>query len=385
MTKPRILSVDDEPHILQAVQVTLRKYFDVTVATSGPEALAIIDDAIAAGDAQPFEAIVSDMRMPTMNGAAFLTGARVRLPNVPRLLLSGQSDLESAIEAINEAKIFRFLTKPCPPELLIETLDDAVEQARLRNVEEELLDRTLRGTIAMLNDVLGLVNVPAYSRSKRLLDLVRGCCTALGRGVDWELNLAATLSQIGCVVVPEADDDVGSVRFDSRFADAGAELIGRIPRLEAAAVMIAGQVDPLPRRGDSEIDGWNPIELDAEILRVCALYERLTAAGVTEHEARDRLRRMPNPPADALVDALARTHASEEAMVHLDARVIDLAAGMILHADVALADGRKLAVAGTPLTTALVARIAAFAERAGVIEPIRVLAPSSLVPAGLRG
>ena len=105
---PRILCVDDEPNLLAALERNLFGQFDVVTANGGEAGLA----AIAEGP--PFAAIVSDMRMPGMDGAAFLAAARARAPDSVRLLLTGQADATSAIAAINQGAIFRFLCKPCP-------------------------------------------------------------------------------------------------------------------------------------------------------------------------------------------------------------------------------------------------------------------------------
>ncbi len=122
---PRVLCVDDEPNVLAAMERTLFGEFDVVVAPSGQAGL----DAIRWGDR--FAVIMSDMRMPNMDGATFLAKARELSPDSVRLLLTGQADVTSSIAAINKGAIFRYLCKPCPKEELIATLNDAVRQYRL--------------------------------------------------------------------------------------------------------------------------------------------------------------------------------------------------------------------------------------------------------------
>lgn len=378
-TKPRLLCVDDEPELLEGIKLNLRKRFHITTAGSGPEALLLFDEAEEAGGGPPFDVVLSDMRMPAMTGAELLTALRERHPEVPRLLLSGQSDLDSAIAAINDAKIFRFLTKPCPPDVLIESLDEALEQARLRTIERDLLDRTLSGTVSMLTEVLGLVSAGAYSRTMRLRTTVRGICEGLDRPVAWDLDLAAMLSQIGFVVMP-AGDNAREGGPDAQHAELAADLIGNIPRLETVADMIASQVRPAPIRSDTDLATWTDAELSAEILRVAVQYDGLVAGGRPRPAARDAIQKSADPPPPALVAALSSVRADTEAMVELTVTVDQLAAGMTLNADVLLADGPKLAGAGTALTSALIGRIRAFAASAGVIEPICVLAPATQVP-----
>ena len=371
--RPRVLCVDDEPELLSGVRLVLRKRFAVTTAGSGAEALALLDEA----DGPPFDAVVSDMRMPQMSGAVFLTEMRRRHPEVPRLLLTGQADIESAIAAVNEAKIFRFLTKPCPPDLLIESLDEAVEQARLRTVESELLDRTLKGTVSMLTDVLGLVSTGAYSRTMRLREVVGGISAALERPVPWELDLATMLSQIGFVVLPVGPGDASTIEVDPRHAQVAADLLQNVPRLGPVAEIIRHQLDDGPSSASDDPDDWPDVALDTEILRVAVHFDRLVADGASRADARKALQASSTPPPAFLTRAIGELRSGTEAMVELSTTVDHLAAGMELTADVTLATGPKLAGAGTILTTALIGRIRTFAASTGVVEPIHVLAPAS--------
>ncbi len=135
--RPRILCVDDEPLVLAGLANTLRRRFDVTTAVGGQEGLR------ALGDQGPFSVVVSDFMMPGMNGAEFLSFARVASPDAVRILLTGQASLENAVSVVNEGNIFRFLTKPCAPADLVRALDDAVDQARLLTADTLLVERKL--------------------------------------------------------------------------------------------------------------------------------------------------------------------------------------------------------------------------------------------------
>jgi EAL domain-containing protein (putative c-di-GMP-specific phosphodiesterase class I)/DNA-binding NarL/FixJ family response regulator len=123
-TKPRVLLVDDDPRILAGLRRQLHQRFRVVTANSGPEALT----TLSADD--DFAVVVSDMRMPGMDGAAFLAQVRVASPRSTRVLLTGQTELNAAIRAINDGQIFRFLSKPCPPEVLERCLQEAVVRYR---------------------------------------------------------------------------------------------------------------------------------------------------------------------------------------------------------------------------------------------------------------
>ncbi len=372
--KPRLLCVDDEPELLQNIRLVLRKKFDVTTAQSGAEALALFDDEECA----PFDAVVSDMRMPEMNGATFLTELRERYPEVPRLLLSGQSDLDAAIAAINDAKIFRFLTKPCPPELLIESIEEAVQQARLRNIERDLLDRTLNGTVDMLSTVLGLVSDDAAERASRIKSYVQHLCHELDHPISWELSLAAMLSQVGFVAMPPPSSGSESAELRERRVELAAELLIHIPRLEGVASLIRGQLAAEPARLDDDQEVWTPRELNAEILRLAVRFDGLVADGRTPEEAFESLMFESVPPPTFLLGAVGRLRSADSEVVNLELGVRDLQAGMVLTGDLLLSSGPKLAPAGMELTEALIARIVSFSRTTGVTEPVAVEVPAVL-------
>jgi EAL domain-containing protein (putative c-di-GMP-specific phosphodiesterase class I)/CheY-like chemotaxis protein len=138
MGKPRILLVDDEPALLAGLRRQLRPYYDVVCSVDPQGAL----DLLAAQG--PFAVVVSDMRMPVMDGAAFLEHARTLAPDATRVLLTGQADVPATIAAINRGQVFRFLCKPCPAEELLETLQAAVDEHRRIRQEQALLDSSLR-------------------------------------------------------------------------------------------------------------------------------------------------------------------------------------------------------------------------------------------------
>lgn len=133
--RPRILLVDDEPHLLEAMRRNLRTEFDITPARSGAEAIDVLENK------GPFAVLVSDLRMPGGGGVTVLRQACKLAPDTTRILLTGKADLESAIAIVNEGAIFRFLAKPCPPDVLLKTLEAAVEQNRLVTAERELRQR----------------------------------------------------------------------------------------------------------------------------------------------------------------------------------------------------------------------------------------------------
>ena len=101
----KILMVDDEDAVLVGYQRMFRNEFQIETAPGGAAALAALE---ATG---PYAVVVSDMRMPEMDGAKFLTKVKVFAPDTIRIMLTGDADVRSAVTAVNEGSIFRFLTK----------------------------------------------------------------------------------------------------------------------------------------------------------------------------------------------------------------------------------------------------------------------------------
>lgn len=135
----RVLFVDDEENILKALRRLFRREpWENRFAVSGAEALAL-------GDAEgPFDVVVTDQRMPGMTGVELLREVRRRWPAALRLILSGYTDVQSILDAVNEGAIYKFLTKPWEDEVLRGAVRDAVEGIRLRR-ENERLQETVRG------------------------------------------------------------------------------------------------------------------------------------------------------------------------------------------------------------------------------------------------
>lgn len=133
--KPRLLLVDDEPHVLEGLALHLRRRYTIVTRTSAEAGLSALSDE------GPFVAVVSDLRMPGMDGVEFLTAVRERAPETSRLLLTGHGDLDAAVAAVNEAKVHRFLTKPCAPLRLSTALEEAIAETQAARSTEELTEQ----------------------------------------------------------------------------------------------------------------------------------------------------------------------------------------------------------------------------------------------------
>jgi signal transduction histidine kinase len=131
----KILWVDDDENLLASYRRQLRNKFPVMTAAGGEQGLRII------GAEGPFAVIVSDFRMPGMDGVQFLSKAREAAPDSVRMLLTGYADLQTAIDAVNQGNIFRLLTKPCAPDVLLAALTAGITQYRLIISERERAEK----------------------------------------------------------------------------------------------------------------------------------------------------------------------------------------------------------------------------------------------------
>lgn len=203
MTTNKVLFVDDEPEVLKSFQRRFRSSFEVDVALGGAEALAAI------AKRGPYTVIVSDYRMPEMDGVEFLSKASELTPDSIRIMLTGQPDLELAIKAVNEGRIFRFLTKPCPPEIVAKAVTDAMKYHQLVQAEREVVGlRKWRYSMeAMIRSFVSLMETrDPYTAGHQ--QRVTTLATAIAREMDLPaerldaVRLAATIHDIGKMYVP---------------------------------------------------------------------------------------------------------------------------------------------------------------------------------------
>lgn len=233
--RPKVLLVDDEEPILNSLRRLLRgQPYDVLLAASGAQALEILKQ-------QPVNLVMSDARMPNMDGATLLALVRERYPATARIMLTGYADPSAIIKAINEGQIHRYISKPWNDEEMLLTLRQALEHqhlarererleklTRVQNEQLKLLNSTLEKHVAARTaelqqtaDMLDLAyeelkhsyvtgtevfsllaNLrlpPAKQTNRQIIELVRGYCKIhrLDEAVSRDLTMAAALYNIG--------------------------------------------------------------------------------------------------------------------------------------------------------------------------------------------
>ena len=372
-----VLFVDDEPHLLEGIARSLRHRFRIHTAIGGAEGLEVLKTA------GPFAVVVSDMRMPELDGVQLLTQVRDLYPDTVRMILSGQADLAATIAAVNEGNIFRFLSKPCTPQQLGAAVGTAIEQYRLVMAEKVLLEQTLTGAVAMLTEILGLVLPAAHGRAQRLKHYVSALAAALKLRERWQWPLAALLSQIGCISLPKdtlSKVEAGQPLLDEERAlyeshpQVAAKMLQGIPRLDHVAAIVGAQNASLTKLDIPE----NPHDWDVQtggilLLHAAHLFDVKRTRGRADDAgwARDPGARMPAP----LLEALKTLRPTDREHVVRSVRLLDLAPGMRLDEALTTNRGACLVPAGQEVTASLLLRLRGVAAGVQLKEPFRVQVP----------
>ncbi|HWD18577.1 MAG TPA: HD domain-containing phosphohydrolase [Verrucomicrobiae bacterium] len=379
-----ILFVDDEPEVLAGFQRVLRKDFKIDIATGGEEALA------AMAQRPPYAVVVADMRMPGLNGIDFLIKLEGKAPDTVRIMLTGNADQQTARDAINHGHIFRFLTKPCPPDELISALRAGLRQYQLITAERELLENTLHGSVKALSDILAMHDPDSFGRGQRLSQSMRSVANFLQLKPTWELELGAMLSQIGYVAVPVAVLEKARANYllspqekdmIARAPLVGSNLLTNISRLETVAKIVLYQHKNFDGSG-YPCDGvaGEQIPLGARILRILHDLQAAEASGKPTERAMSIMRKSPELYDPTVLEAIAASldifftaRQSDEAPTRA-VSVKDLHVGDVLKSPAHTKDGVPIAPSGVRVSPILLEKLRNFADLDQLAEPILILA-----------
>lgn len=417
-----LLAVDDEPNILAA----LRRLFRVTgwrVLTAGHA-----DEALALLASEPVDAVLSDMRMPGMDGVQLLERVSARWPRIGRLLLTGQADLHSTIDAFNRGGLHRYITKPWNDEELLLTLrqveqgqqleadKQALErltqqqndelkalntglEARVSQRTEELAaanDRVKRNYLTSIRAFTALIELRGSAQvghARQAADLARRIAQAMtvDAGTARDLPIAALLHDIGHIGLSDAvlarpmnrldRDELRRYRLHPVLGEqallASDDMQGVAPLIRSHHERWDGQGFPDGLRGTA-------IPLGARILAVADAFEDLRSARIdgltlSPLEARHAVIAGRGSQFDpAVVDAFASlfsTTPPKPRLVTQRLRIADLRAGQILAQDFVSPEGVLLLSAGQRLNDDLIARIVAFEHKHGLALKLAVQLP----------
>ena len=364
----KILCVDDEPNLLSALRRNLSEHFEVLTATSGEEGLLLLQSQ------GPFAVVLSDMRMPNMDGATFLEKARGIAPDTVRMLLTGQTDINSAISAVNEGQIFRFLTKPCPNHQLVSAFEAAIEQHKLITAERELLEKTLRGSIKALTDVLALLSPAAFGRAQRIQQYALQLAEKTQLPERWLLDVSAMLSQLGMVTLPvhliEKIYSGAPLSAPEQLALTNAQsttekLLSNIPRIDKIRWILSNYNTPNSKLPE------HPAADCARLLHIAADFELLEEQKVPTKDAVNTMRSRVGVYAQGTLETFAQMVGGGEPEVIRELMLRELCVGMILTQEVRTKTGMLLVARGYEITPTFIERVRNFPQ-GDIKEPLLV-------------
>lgn len=378
MMTDKVLYVDDDPKILAAYQRNLGDRFCLITAEGAREALETI------GREGPFAVVVVDMKMPDMDGISFLKEVRRDYPDTTRMMLTGNADQNTAIEAVNQGHVFQFLTKPCSSDMLATALDSGIKQYQLVTAEKELLEDTLNGSINMLTEILSLLQPESFGMAQRLRDYVRAFAEAMEIEQTWDLEVAALLCPIGKMAIPP---DVNKRAMEGealapaesemirRVPELGANLLSNIPRLEEVSDILLYQDKNYDGTGfpDDKRSAGKSIPQGARMIKLFRDILQQEISGLSRIKAVEYVRGRRGSYDPDFLDNIGRwMEVFRQRAPKIELSLKELKPGYTLLKDIETGEGLTLIGAGFKISPLMLQRIRNFAEITEVLEPIEV-------------
>jgi response regulator RpfG family c-di-GMP phosphodiesterase len=307
-----ILIVDDDRDLLRALSEGLLGSFRVETCSDPKQA---VDRLRSMSE---LAVVVADMRMPGMSGLELLQHARSIVPSASRVMLTSADDAQTAIAAINEGNVCRFLTKPCSLRVLEAAIWEALD---LRQTLHQLLEaqfRMVAGVVEVLGKVIQMVDPESHALAQRLRQRMREIALEMIHPEFWELEVAAMLAPLGAVGArPVISSSDPLAAFSGDFPQAAAALLRQVPRMEKIAGTLAylgknfdGSGQPQDRVAGTQIP------LGARMLRVVRDMEERVGRGLTAGDAL-RLMQTAEGVYDPSVLAAALACFGEDSNAHL--------------------------------------------------------------------
>ena len=372
--KSNIMVVDDQPANLKLLEDLL------TQQGHGVRSFPRGRLALEAAARNLPDLILLDINMPEMDGFEVCRKLKAddKLAGIPVLFLSALNETRDKVNAFRSGGV-DYITKPFQLEEVRARVETHLQLHRARQVERDLLERTLNGAVKALSDLAQLTSPSLTERTGALRGMVVHMVAQLRLPDPWEYELAAILSLIGCITLPSDAFEHAYVRETASaeaqhmyraHPDIGFQLLARIPRLETVAEMI--------RLQQVETSNWasnDVAERGSRMLKTAQELDRRTLRGIPFQTACDQLRSAPGKYPVALLEALKDYSPSR---IHFEVKRLpaqQLLPGMILEENVVTQDGITVISKGTTLTVTLIERVLNFARTRGVLEPIQVRAP----------
>lgn len=349
--KPRVLLVDDDENLLNGVRRQLHGEFDLSIAAGPREGLNLIRNK------GQFDVIVSDMQMPVMSGVDFLAWSGEFAPDAARIMLTGNADQKTAVDAVNSGGVLRFLNKPCTREELVAAIRDGAEAHARTVANRELADHAVASVVRVLIELLRSVCPRIYSFSGRVRKIVHTVAMSDPSSEAALCDLASSLFPVGALTLRQ-DDPTGDLAPSE-----AARLLKGTPKLEEISECIALQ--------DARFDSGR-LPYPARLLKVAIDLQRLLDRGLTPTEALGEMHTHGGAYDPALLDlAAARLLGAPDEPTTVG--LSDLRAGMRILRNLEDDSGSVLLPPGFVLTRECIDKLRCRSRLNKVREPIVVL------------
>jgi response regulator RpfG family c-di-GMP phosphodiesterase len=371
----KILMIDDDKDILASYQVNLRKDFIVRIASNANQAMEILKEEADIG------VIVTDYKMPDVNGIKLLKMIRQIYPDPIRIMITGFADMQIAVNAVNEGSIFRFLTKPMPTPELKQIIQDALTQYNLKNNEKELLNNTLKGTLKLLIDLISLSIPQSLNIGSQARMIARKIGVKAGEIELWELEVASLLSNIGLLLLP---NDIIQKKADgkeltsteafvfSNHPELGANLLKHIPRFEKISEAILHMNDNFGSKSDRNVANES-IPLYSRILKVSNDYIQLIQSNKTPLEAYEKMLEMYYQYDPKLLELLlTEVVGSDNNRKIKQIQLMELKGGMVVAKDIVDERETVLFKKDKEITEPIIIRLQQISNVRNIVEPLLV-------------
>ncbi len=371
----KILIVDDDRKLRQSLRLHLKRKYEVILAENGQDGLEKLKENTDTA------VIISDLKMPVMDGIRFLNAAKNTNSDASRILLTGYADIDSAIKAVNSGQIFRFLTKPSTPSQVGIAVMAGVKQYNLIQSEKILLEKTLRKTVEMLVDIMAVVKPSVYIKVQHIRRYMQFLLDHLDLENSWEFEIAAMLSHLGVITV--SDDIIEKIQHNISITDAernqymehpevACKMISEIPRLESVGQMIQASMNSQLDTETQNLNLLDRIELGAHLIHICVEFEKLHQTGMAPHDIISRFQKSNSVFHPKVVEALyGIDELSEEEEIKL-VTMASVIPGMITMEKIYSKKDFLLINENQLITGIVFERLQAFSKRDGIQEPFRV-------------
>ncbi|WP_319558977.1 HD domain-containing phosphohydrolase [Marispirochaeta sp.] len=390
MANYTVLFVDDEYNILQSLKRVFFEFpeFEILTALSAEEGAGILAT-------RNVDVLVSDEKMPKIEGSQFVHYVKDRFPDVVRCILTGYADTDSILKAVNKGEVYRYLVKPWNDGDLVSTIRSAAEFGRLKRYNRELeaqlkaqneslkkevakrtmylqkalstvkaeqgkAEETLGGIVTLLSHIIGLVRPDIHEFSSRAARLAERIAVAMELDQEqlYAIRTAAMLQEIGLLETNTTD------YLSSDHAEEGARLLESLSALGPIAILVKHHHERFDGKGKPGGIAGEDIPLGSRIIRAAADYIRLLYDEKMERPAAlEKITQGVHTLYDPRIIQILRLQEvvmSDSKAAGIPIQIKNLAAGMVLKNDIVLKNGVLVLPKNTTLTASMVAHLSNY-------------------------